>query len=311
MKVNAKFIPQLIVYDDKEAREIIRNLKKIEIKNEYQLVDTGIKEYISLVKLDGKAFRYAVKDGEMFLRESVHSVGGLVVDTVLLPLGEFTQGIDDANPDLSHIARIKDARAKQREKQLRENERIALWAINQINKTVKNTDLMNSWKSAIEEAKRFVKLGSEDYYQSQMDILSNLECKDETAAKIIVEYNTKIQEKNEKWVNEPLKLSKPKSSKDRVSDKPREDIGKIDPKRRQEFEKYYSERSLQVLPYLTSEEEVAAKLPAQPQIIYENNKEDQVAEEVREVEKKRTIRKASIEHLKKKFDITKDNEISR
>ena len=61
MVITSKQVTQLFAYEDEEAKRILRNLKKVEIKNEYKLIDNGIKEYISIPKLDQKAFRYIQK----------------------------------------------------------------------------------------------------------------------------------------------------------------------------------------------------------------------------------------------------------
>lgn len=269
MAIAPKFLPQLLTYEDEEAKRIIRNLKKVEIKNEYQLVDLGVREYVSLPKLDQKAFRYVEKNGKLYLRESVYSVGGLVQDSVLINLGEFTIGDDETGEGLEYLARVKDAKAKQRQRQLRECERIALTTLNQINKRVKNAELLNQWQEQLKEAKMFVRLGKEDYYQSQIDIIAKLAPQDETLAKIIVDYQTKINVKNEKWLTEQLKLPKNVDATERIGTAPREGIGEINPQRRAEFAKYYAVRHPQMTDYLHNEEEVAGELPMPPKIIYE------------------------------------------
>lgn len=268
MALDPKFLPQLLTYNDETAQRIIRNLKKVEIKNEYQLVDLGVKEYVSLPKLDQKAFRYVEKDGKLYLRESVYSVGGLVQDSVLINLGEFTLGDDETGEGLDYLARVKDAKAKQRARQLRECERLALSTLNQINKRVKNAELINQWQAQLQEAKMFVRLGKEDYYQSQVDIIAKLAPQDETLAKIIVDYQTKINAKNQKWLTEPLKLPKSVSA-GRIGTAPRVGIGEIDPQNREAFNRYYAVRHLQMTDYLHNAEEVAAEMPLPPEIIYE------------------------------------------
>ena len=268
MAIAPKFLPQLLTYEDEAAKRILRNLKKIEIKNEYQLVDLGVKEYVSLPKLDQKAFRYVEKNGKLYLRESVYSVGGLVQDSVLINLGEFTIGDDETGEGLAYLARVKDAKAKQRARQLRECERIALNTINQINKRVKNAELLNQWQEQLKEVKMFVRLGKEDYYQSQVDIISKLAPQDETLAKIIVDYQTKINDKNQKWLTQPLKLPKTAAA-ERIGTQARAGIGVINPQRRDEFAKYYAVRQSQMHDYVHSTEEVAGELPMPPEIIYE------------------------------------------
>ena len=47
MVITSKQVTQLFAYEDEEAKRILRNLKKVEIKNEYKLIDNGIKEYIN------------------------------------------------------------------------------------------------------------------------------------------------------------------------------------------------------------------------------------------------------------------------
>lgn len=267
--ITAKFLPQLLTYEDEDAKRILRNLKKVEIKNEYQLVDLGVKEYVSIPKLDQKAFRYVEKNGKLYLRESVYSVGGLVQDSVLINLGEFTIGDDETGEGLEYLARVKDAKAKQRERQLHECERIAMTTLNQINKRVKNAELLQQWQDQLKEAKMFVRLGKEDYYQSQVDIIARLADQDETLAKILVDYQAKINAKNEKWLTQPLKLAKAKDTTQRIGTAPRQGIGEIDPKKRAEFAKYYQVRSPQMNEYVHGTEEVVGELPLPPEIIYE------------------------------------------
>ena len=268
MAIAAKFLPQLLTYEDEEAKRILRNLKKVKISNEYKLVDLGVTEYVSIPKLDQKAFRYVEKHGKLYLRESVYSVGGLVQDSVLINLGDFTLGDDETGEGLEDLARVKDAKAKQRARQLRECERIALSTINRINKQVKNAELLQKWQDEVKEAKMFVRLGKEDYYQSQVDIIAKLAPQDETLAKIIVDYQTKINAKNEKWLTQPLKLPKVKDAAARIGTAPREGIGEIDPQKRAEFEKYYAVRNLQMNDYIRSTEEVMGEMPMPPEIIY-------------------------------------------
>lgn len=266
MAIAAKFLPQLLTYEDEEAKRILRNLKKVKISNEYKLVDLGVTEYVSIPKLDQKAFRYVEKHGKLYLRESVYSVGGLVQDSVLINLGDFTLGDDETGEGLEYLARVKDAKAKQRARQLRECERIALSTINRINKQVKNAELLQKWQDEVKEAKMFVRLGKEDFYQSQVAIIARYAKEDETLAKIIVDYDNKINDKNQKWLTQPLTLPKVKNASERIGSAPREGIGELDPKRREAFNEYYAERSPQMSPYLHQEEEVAAPLPVPPTI---------------------------------------------
>ena len=266
MVITAKFLPQLYAYEDEEAKRILRNLKKVEIKNEYKLTDLGVREFVSIPKLDQKAFRYVEKRGKLFLRESVSSVGGLVQDSVLIDLGEFTWGDDETGEELEYLARVKDAKAKQRARQLQECERIAQATLQKIQKQLKNDEIMKKWQSELQADKRFVRLGKEDYYQSQVAIIAKYAKDDETLAKLMVEYDQKINAKNEKWLTQPLKLGKPKAQ-ERIGTASYEGIGEINPARRTEFEKYYAVRAPQMTPYLNSEEEVAKELPPEPTII--------------------------------------------
>ena len=269
MVITAKFLPQLYAYEDEEAKRILRNLKKVEIKREYQLTNLGVREFVSIPQLDGKAFRYIEKRGQLFLRESVSSVGGLVQDSVLINLGDFTLGDDETGAELEYLVRVKDAKAKQRARQLQECERIAHATLQKIQKQLKNDEILKKWQQELQEDKRFVRLGKEDYYQAQVAIIAKYGKNDETLAKLLVEYDQKINEKNEKWLSQPLKLAKPNQKKDpqRIGTKPHEGIGELDPKRRQEFEQYYAMRAPQMTPYLTSEEEVVKDLPAAPVIV--------------------------------------------
>ena len=187
MVISSKFVPQLFAYEDEEAKRILRNLKKIEIKNEYKLVDTGVREYVSIPKLDQKAFRYIEKNGKLYLRESVYSVGGLVQDSALINLGDFTIGDDETGEELEYLVRVKDAKAKQRMRQLQECERIAQATLQKIQKQVKNDELLKKWQEELNEARRFVRLGKEDYYQSQVAIIVKFAKQDETLAKILVD----------------------------------------------------------------------------------------------------------------------------
>ncbi len=272
MAIAAKFLPQLLTYEDEEAKRISRNLKKVKISNEYKLVDLGVTEYVSIPKLDQKAFRYVEKHGKLYLRESVYSVGGLVQDSVLINLGDFTLGDDETGAGLAYLARVKDAKAKQRARQLRECERIALSTLNRINKQVKNAELLQKWQEEVKAAKMFVRLGKEDYYQSQVAMIAKFAKEDETLAKIIVDYDTKINDKNQKWLTQPLNLPKVKNAAARIGTASREGIGEIDPQRRAAFNEYYTERSPQMSPYLHQEEtEVTAPLPVPPIIVDDKN----------------------------------------
>ena len=163
MVITPKFLPQLYAYEDDEAKRILRNLKKVEIKNEYKLTDLGVREFVSIPKLDQKAFRYIEKRGQLFLRESVSSVGGLVQDSVLINLGEFTWGDDETGEELEYLVRVKDAKAKQRARQLQECERIAHATIQKIQKQLKNDEILKKWQEELQADKRFVRLGKEDY----------------------------------------------------------------------------------------------------------------------------------------------------
>ena len=267
MVISSKFVPQLFAYEDEEAKRILRNLKKVEIKNEYKLVDLGVREYVSIPKLDQKAFRYIEKNGKLYLRESVSSVGGLVQDSALINLGDFTIGEDETGAELEYLVRVKDAKAKQRARQLQECERIAQATLQKIQKQVKNDELLKTWQNELNEARRFVRLGKEDYYQSQVAIIAKFAKQDETLAKLLVEYDQKINNKNEKWLTQPLKLPKAKNAAGRIGTAPREGIGELDPAKREAFEQYYTVRSPQMTPYLNSENEVAKDLPPAPTII--------------------------------------------
>jgi len=78
MVITSKQVTQLFAYEDEEAKRILRNLKKVEIKNEYKLIDNGIKEYVSVPKLDQKAFRYIQKNGKLYLCGKSMFIKGLV-----------------------------------------------------------------------------------------------------------------------------------------------------------------------------------------------------------------------------------------
>ncbi len=266
MVITSKFLPQLFAYEDEEAKRILRNLKKIEIKNEYKLVDLGVREYVSIPKLDGKAFRYIEKNGKLYLRESVYSVGGLVQDSALINLGDFTIGEDETGESLEYLVRVKDAKAKQRARQLQECERIAQATLQRIQKQLKNDEIKQKWQAELQEDKRFVRLGKEDYYQAQVAIIAKYAKDDETLAKILVDYEQKTNAKNEKWL-QPLKLGKAKDVSQRIGTKFSEGIGEPNPKRREEFEQYYAARAPQMTQYLNSENEVAKELPPAPTII--------------------------------------------
>lgn len=272
MVITSKQVTQLFAYEDEEAKRILRNLKKVEIKNEYKLIDNGVKEYVSVPKLDQKAFRYIQKNGKLYLRESVTSVGGLVQESVLINLGDFTIGEDEVGAELEYLVRVKDAKAKQRARQLQECERIAQQTLQRIQKQVKNDELLKTWQNELNESKRFVRFGKEDYYQSQVAIIAKFAKQDETLAKLLVDYDQKINDKNEKWLTQPLKLPKVKNASERIGTKFHEGIGEIDPARRAEFEKYYEVRSPQMTPYLTSENEVAQELAPAPTIIADKEK---------------------------------------
>lgn len=304
MVITPKFLPQLYAYEDEEAKRILRNLKKVEIKNEYKLTDLGVREFVSIPKLDGKAFRYIEKRGQLFLRESVSSVGGLVQDSVLINLGEFTLGDDETGDELEYLVRVKDAKAKQRARQLQECERIARASLQKIQKQLKNDEIIKKWQKELQEDKRFVRLGKEDYYQSQIAIIAKYGKDDETLAKLLVEYDQKINEKNEKWLTQPLKLPKAKNTAERIGTQIHEGIGEIDPTKRAEFEKYYAVRAPQMTPYLTSEEEVVKDLPAVPTII--DDKQAFVAAEkstVATAEKVAHHAKPDLKHMKAAFRV--------
>ena len=216
MVITSKQVTQLFAYEDEEAKRILRNLKKVEIKIEYKLIDNGVKEYVSVPKLDQKAFRYIQKNGKLYLRESVTSVGGLVQESVLINLGDFTIGEDEVGAELEYLVRVKDAKAKQRMRQLQECERIAQQTLQKIQKQVKNDELLKTWQNELNESKRFVRLGKEDYYQSQVAIIAKFAKQDENLAKLLVEYDQKINDKNEKWLTQPLKLPKAKNAAERL-----------------------------------------------------------------------------------------------
>lgn len=291
MVITPKFLPQLFAYEDEEAKRILRNLKKIEIKNEYKLTDLGVREYVSIPKLDQKAFRYIEKNGKLYLRESVYSVGGLVQESALINLGDFTIGDDETGAELEYLVRVKDAKAKQRARQLQECERIAQATLQKIQKQLKNDELIKKWQEELQEAKRFVRLGKEDYYQSQVAIIAKYAKDDETLAKLLVEYDQKINDKNEKWATQPLKLAKAKNAAERIGTTPHEGIGELDPTKRKEFEQYYAARAPQMTQYLTSETEVAKELPPAPQIIDDKN---QTWVQPREVVTETTTKKAKM-----------------
>lgn len=284
MVITSTQVPQLFAYEDEEAKRILRNLKKIEIKNEYKLVDTGVREFVSIPKLDQKAFRYIVKNGKLYLRESVTSVGGLVQESVLINLGDFVIGEDETGEELEYLVRVKDAKAKQRARQLQECERIAQQTLQKIQKQVKNDELLKNWQNELNESRRFVRLGKEDYYQSQIAIIAKFAKQDETLAKLLVEHDQKINAKNEKWLTQPLKLPKAKNANERIGTKLHEGIGEIDPARRQEFEKYYAARAPQMTPYLDSENEVPKELAPAPTIIDVKAKVQQTAIQETQVE---------------------------
>ena len=275
MVITSKQVTQLFAYEDEEAKRILRNLKKVEIKNEYKLIDNGIKEYVSVPKLDQKAFRYIQKNGKLYLRESVTSVGGLVQESVLINLGDFTLGEDEVGAELEYLVRVKDAKAKQRARQLQECERIALQTIQKIQKQVKNDELLKTWQNELNESKRFVRLGKEDYYQAQVAIIAKFAKQDENLAKLLVEYDQKINAKNEKWLTQPLKLPNVKNVAERIGTKLHEGIGELDPAKRAEFAKYYEVRSPQMTPYLTSENEVPQELSPAPTIIADKQRQAQ------------------------------------
>lgn len=267
MVITSKQLPQLFAYEDEEAKRILRNLKKVEIKNEYRLIDTGVREFVSIAKLDQKAFRYIEKNGKLYLRERVTSVGGLVQDSVLINLGDFTIGEDETGEELEYLVRVKDAKAKQRARQLQECERIAQATLQRIQKQLKNDEILKKWQSELQEDRRFVRLGKEDYYQAQVAIIAKYAKDDETLAKLLIDYDQKINEKNEKWLTQPLKLPKVKNATERIGTAPREGIGELDPKKRAEFEQYYAVRAPQMTPYLNSAEEVVQELPPVPTIV--------------------------------------------
>ena len=309
MVITSKQLPQLFAYEDEEAKRILRNLKKIEIKNEYKLTDLGVREFVSIPKLDGKAFRYIEKRGQLFLRESVSSVGGLVQDSVLINLGDFTMGEDETGAELEYLVRVKDAKAKQRARQLQECERIARAMVQKIQKQLKNDEILKKWQEELQADKRFVRLGKEDYYQSQVAIIAKYAKDDESLAKMMVEYDQKINAKNEKWLTQPLKLAKAKNAETRIGTTPREDIGELDPKRRAEFEKYYAARSPQMTPYLTSETEVVKELPPAATIIEEKPlvttaKTAEPLEEAQQIAKKKVqTRHTGLKQIKQAFHV--------
>jgi len=305
MVITSKQVTQLFAYEDEEAKRILRNLKKVEIKNEYKLIDNGIKEYVSVPKLDQKAFRYIQKNGKLYLRESVTSVGGLVQESVLINLGDFIIGEDEVGEELEYLVRVKDAKAKQRARQLQECERIAQQALQRIQKQVKNDELLKTWQNELNESKRFVRLGKEDYYQSQIAIIAKFAKQDETLAKLLVDYDQKINAKNEKWLTQPLKLPKVKNAAERIGKKMHEGIGEFDPTRRAEFEKYYEVRSPQMTPYLTSENEIVQELAPAPTIIADKQKSETEIIKTKEQEqaKKTTQIKVQTENQKTKAKV--------
>lgn len=297
MVITPKFLPQLYAYEDEEAKRILRNLKKVEIKNEYKLTDLGVREYVSIPKLDQKAFRYIEKNGKLYLRESVTSVGGLVQDSVLINLGDFTIGDDETGAELEYLVRVKDAKAKQRARQLQECERIAQAALQKIQKQLKNDEIIKKWQDELQAAKRFVRLGKEDYYQSQVAIIAKYGKDDETLAKLLVDYDQKINAKNEKWLTQPLKLAKAKNATERIATAPREGIGELDPAKREAFEQYYAVRSPQMTPYLSNESEVDKELPPAPTIIADK----QLSTHPTVAKQKAKVMKTGIKQIKQAF----------
>lgn len=301
MVITSKQVPQLFAYEDEEAKRILRNLKKIEIKNEYKLIDNGVREYVSIPKLDQKAFRYIEKNGKLYLRESVTSVGGLVQDSVLINLGDFTIGEDETGAELEYLVRVKDAKAKQRVRQLQECERIAQQMIQRIQKQVKNDELLKQWQNELNESRRFVRLGKEDYYQSQMAIIAKFGKQDETLAKLLVDYDQKINAKNEKWLTQPLKLPKAKNASARIGTQLHAGIGEIDPTKRAEFEKYYAVRAPQMTPYLNSENEVMQELPPVPTIIDDKQQTPRTVPDVEQTVTKVKTVNVGITQMKQAF----------
>ena len=305
MVITAKFLPQLYAYEDEEAKRILRNLKKVEIKNEYKLTDLGVREFVSIPKLDQKAFRYIEKHGKLYLRESVTSVGGLVQDSVLINLGDFTLGDDETGEELEYLVRVKDAKAKQRARQLQECERIARAMVQKIQKELKNDEILKKWQEELQEAKRFVRLGKEDYYQSQVAIIAKYAKDDEGLAKLLVEYDQKINAKNEKWLTQPLKLPKAKHAEERINTAPREGIGEINPQKRKEFEQYYAARSPQMTQYLNSEEEIAKELPPAPTMLEDKmiSTDKEIVEPETKKKTQAVTRNSGLKQIKQAFRI--------
>jgi hypothetical protein len=294
-KVSSGDLPQLLgglgpdgVYLlSPEIIKTLHNLRKIPTEIPNQVLPTGYELYESVPRLDKKAFRYLVKSGSqsstnypnsltgsntsnslMFLIESVVRLGGLTADMVLTPLGEFIKG-GDLTPNFTEIIKIQTAKKRQRERQLRENERIAsryVFAVEkffkqdtdlQIKKTIANVNI------EMEESKRFVRLGKPDFYQSQMEIIEKYGADIPGICKICDEYKNKIDENDSKWAAAKLKFPKKiENAAERTGLDAPETIGEINIKHRIEFAKYYTDQSPRIEQYLTSEDEI---------IIGENN----------------------------------------
>jgi hypothetical protein len=197
----------------------------------------------------------------MFLMESVDSMGGLISETVLTDLGEFEKG-GELNPDFSEILQIKTAKARQREQQSKENERLAMRFVKSYNgladrsQNPQTNAAAAKIKNELQETKRFVRLGKPDYYQSQMEIIAKYSASAPELSEICAEYKSKLDRKNAKWAAAKLKSGKTvTNAAERVGLDAPETIGGLDPKRRADFDEYYEVKSPKIAPYLLSDEE--------------------------------------------------------
>ena len=267
--VTAGQIPQLLGTLDTDGNyvipptviDVLSSLQKKATDTPNQIVPSAYMLYESVPRLDKKAFRYAVRSNKMFLMEGVDSMGGLVTETVLTELGDF---VKDGNmtPDFTEIIKIKTAKARQRSRQLREDEQIAVRSLAAVRKIEKNTADENTKKALadanneIDGAKRFVSMGKPDYRQAQMEIFSR-HCVGTELESVCSEYKNKIELKDKKWAAAKLRLpSKVLNAGERTGVEMPETIGKIDPKRRTEFDAFYNEKAPKIAPYLLSEEEI-------------------------------------------------------
>jgi hypothetical protein len=267
--------------------ETLRNLKKSPTPNENQIIDTGFIEYESVPRLDNRAFRYVVRDGKLFFAESVSGLGGLRIDTVLTPIGEWTEGTE-TNPDLTEIMKIKAAKDRHRKRQLEENERLAgryLAAVRAEIKTASVHDggvngLVSDWQNELNDIKRFVRPGKPDYNASRMEILSKHAGASAVIAGIVDKYHKELDEKNQKWATARLRTPKViKNAIERVGLEKREDIGEINPEVREEFNEYYQTRAGEIEPYVIGEEEITADVPKSGGVVAIHKKSAEVSRE--------------------------------